>query len=130
MNIAITSDQNHLGGSVPELFEGSPWLLIADADSGALLKALEWEGEDAAMRFARAVLDWDCECILCGEIERAPFVVIADEGCVTRYKASGLAARKALRKMLRNELDFITDYIGGTGCAGHDHAPAPCGGCG
>lgn len=65
---------------------------------------------------ALRIVEEDCEAVLCGPIEEAPFVILADQGCVTRYAASGLAPEEALRKMERYELDMITDYIGGTGC--------------
>lgn len=65
---------------------------------------------------ALRIVEEDCEAVLCGPIEEAPFVVLADQGCVTRYNAVGLEADEALRKMEAYALDMITDFIGGTGC--------------
>ena len=46
----------------------------------------------------------------------SPFIILADQGCVTRYLAAGLRAQEAIAKMEAYELDMIPDFIGGTGC--------------
>ena len=65
---------------------------------------------------ALRIVEEDCEAVLCGPIEEAPFVILADQGCVTRYHAVGLSAAEAIAKMEQYALDMITDFIGGTGC--------------
>ena len=123
MKIAIMSDQADLGGRVPDCFSRSPFLLIVDAEKGDLLEVIARE-EDVAGQdvfFAREILRWDCEGVLCGPIEREPFVIIADEGCVTRYNAAGMGAREALERMNRRALELVRDYIGGAGCQGEHH---------
>ena len=70
-------------------------------------------------------MDADCEAVFCGPIEEAPFTIIADEGCVTRYLAALLSVEEAVREMQSYRLEMITDFIGGTGCHSgegcHDH---------
>ena len=118
MKIAIASDQPGLDGRVPELFAGSPWLLIVNADRGELLHSLSGDGSE----MAREIVRWDCEGVLCGPLEREPFVIIADEGGVTRYRAAGLTVREALARLESRSLELIRDYIGGDGCGGHSRS--------
>ena len=121
MKIAVTSDRPGLDGLVPELFAGSPWLLIVNADSGELLHAAA--GNEAGdLGLAHEIVKWDCEGVLCGPIEKEPFIIIADEGGVTRYDAAGLTVRDAFAGMEARKLPLIRDYIGGPGCGGHDHS--------
>ena len=61
-------------------------------------------------------MEWDCEAILCGPIDRMPFLIIADRGHITRYDAAGLQALDALEKMQAYQLQYLTAAIDGTGC--------------
>lgn len=129
MKIAVLSDTPGLNGKVPALFSQSPCLLIVNAETGELLHATTREegadGQDIA--FAREILRWDCEGVLCGPIEREPFIIIADEGCVTRYDASGMAVMEALERMNMRSLELIRDHIGGEGCQGeHNSGSSAC----
>lgn len=63
-------------------------------------------------------MKWDCEAVICGEIERSPFLILAEEGNVTRYNGNGLSAGQALEKMLRYDLPLIKEHLGGGGCPG------------
>ena len=51
--------------------------------------------------------------LLEGQLEHAPFVIVADEGRCTRYDGSGLPALLAVDKMNDYALPLITDFIGG-----------------
>ena len=51
--------------------------------------------------------------LLEGQLEQAPFVIVADEGCCTRYDGSRLPALLAVDKMNDYALPLITDFIGG-----------------
>ena len=129
MKIAVLSDTPNLGGKVPAQFSQSPCLLVINAETGQLLHTVarddKAEGQDIA--FAREILRWDCEGVLCGPIEREPFIIIADEGCVTRYNASGLPVVEALARMNSRSLELIRDYIGGDGCQGeHNSGGSAC----
>ncbi len=118
MKIAVASDRPDLTGRVPALFAETPYLLIVEADDGRLLQVAARDADgDASL--ARRVLHWDCEGILCGPIEEEPFLILADEGGVTRFLAAGLPAAAALARMEARQLEFIRDFIGGAGCGGH-----------
>ena len=86
--------------------EGGKSTLVCDVARDCL------DDEALALR----IVEEDCEAVLCGPIEEAPFVILADQGCVTRYLAVGLSAQEAIAKMEAYELDMIPDFIGGTGC--------------
>ncbi len=126
MKIAVASNQPDRSGRVPETFSQTPWLLIFNADTDELLHAAARE-ESGDLGLAREVLKWDCEGVLCGPIDREPFLVIAEEGCVTRFKAVGLTVDEALDGLRARSLEYIRDYIGGEG---HRHDQAGGGACG
>lgn len=127
MNIAVASTRPGPEGRVPDTFSQTPWLLIFNVDTGELLHK-EARGEEGDLGLAQAVVKWDCEGVICGPIERDPFLILA-EGCVTRYNAAGMNVESSLQAMEARTLDFIRDHIGG------DHRPPqqvdgapPCGG--
>lgn len=126
MKIAVASTRPEPDGQVPETFSQTPWLLIFNAETGELLHA-SGRGEDGDMGLAREILKWDCEGVLCGPIEREPFLIIADEGCATRYHAAGLSVGQALEALRTRSLEFIRDYIGGESRPHQPGTPA-CGG--
>lgn len=114
MKVAVTSTAPGPDGSVPEYFAGSPYLLIIDSRYNKILHNIPNNGDDTEL--AREVLRHDCECVLCGPIEEAPFLIIADEGQVTRYNAAGKSVEEALDDFEQNLLELIRDHIGGQGC--------------
>lgn len=115
MYIAAMTDGPGLAAPVSRTFAGAAYLLILDADKGQVVTTYPRGAmDDEAL--ARKIVLHDCEAVLCGPIEQVPFVIIADEGCVTRYEAGGLRAGEALARMAAYKLPMITDFIGGTGC--------------
>ena len=115
MYIAAMTDAPGLDGIVSKTFADARYLLILDAEKAAVVTTYpRGEMDDCAL--ANKIVQHDCEAVLCGPIEEPPFVIIADEGCVTRYQASGLRAGTALEEMLAYHLGMIPDFIGGTGC--------------
>jgi len=126
MKIAVASNRPGPDGQVPETFSQTSWVLIYNADTGDLLHAAG-RGAEGDTGLAREILKWDCEGVLCGPIEREPFLIIADEGCVTRYHAAGLNVNQALEALRTRSLEFIRDYIGGENRPHQPGAPA-CGG--
>lgn len=115
MLMAVTSDAPDLNGTVPPRFSESPYLLIVDMEQEILQRVLHRDaGQDSA--FARAMVDAGCEGVLCGPIERDPFLIIADQGCITRYDAAGMTVLDALTRMSRRELPLLKDHLGGEGC--------------
>jgi len=116
MNIAVASTRPGPDGRVPDTFSQTAWLLIYNEETGELVHKAARDKEDGDMGLAREIIKWDCEGVLCGPIEREPFLVIA-EACITRYYAVGLNVEKALEAMRSRSLDYIRDHIGG------DHRP-------
>lgn len=127
MKIAVASDTPDLTGRVPALFAETPYLLIVEADEGTLLHVAARDA-NGDVGLARLVLHWDCEGILCGPIEEEPFLIIADEGCVTRFLAAGLPTTEALTLMEARRLEYIRDFIGGPGCGGGHSGAKGCDG--
>ena len=115
MNIGIMTDRPDMEGKIPALFADANNLLIVDADTGTVHAKYNRSGM-SERDFARKLIEHDCEAVLCGPIEREPFLIIADEGCITRYNCVGLSAGDALKAMLSDKLPFIVDFIGGVGC--------------
>lgn len=83
------------------------------------------QGESEA-DLARRIVDWGCECVLCGPIAEEPFLILADEGGVTRYNAAGMSLDNALKAFKANKLELIRDYIGGAGCQSEAEAGREC----
>ena len=65
--------------------EGGESTLVCDVARDCL------DDEALALR----IVEEDCEAVLCGSIEESPFIILADQGCVTRYLAAGLRAPTA-----------------------------------
>lgn len=123
MVIAVASDTPGFGGKVPELFSDTPYLLVVDMENGDILDIIARTSapgskEEQDIFLAREILRFDCGGVLCGPVERPPFLVIADEGQVTRYNAAGMDVYEALSKADRRELELIRDHIEGVGCQG------------
>lgn len=115
LKIAIATDGPMLDSEVCGRYAELSYLLIVDAESGKLLNRIERNGcSDVDM--ARQIVAEDCEAVITGPIEEAPFVIIADEGCCTRYNGAGLPVLLAVDKMNDYALPLLTDFIGGNGC--------------
>lgn len=118
MKIGILTRSTAADSRIPALFCDAGALWIVDADDGGTAALYPREGRTDA-DLCRLVLAHDCEAVLCGLLEEAPFTVLADEGGVTRYRAAGLTAAEALLAMQRDALPLIPDHIGGSGCGAH-----------
>ncbi len=115
MYIAAMTEGPGADGIVAPVFADAGYLLILDGETGEVTASYARGGMDDC-DLAGKIVEHDCEAVLCGPIEEDPFIIIADEGCVTRYQAGGLTAREALRRMNAYQLEMIPDFIGGTGC--------------
>lgn len=115
IKIAIAMDAKGPLGIVPENFAQVEQLLLVESALGTVREIFERKGSTDA-DLARKILDWNCECVLCGPIEKEAFLIIADEGGVTRYNATGLSFDKALSAFKADALELVRDYIGGQGC--------------
>jgi predicted Fe-Mo cluster-binding NifX family protein len=127
MIIALASDSPSLEGTVPALFSETPYLVFVNAETGEPLGVTarsdlpgNREAQDIAL--AREILRRDCEGVLCGPIERPPFLIIADEGQVTRYLAAGMGLVEALAALETRSHTLIRDHIDGRGCQGEHKA--------
>ncbi len=127
MKIAICSTSPGLDGTVPALFAVSPFLLVVETEGRELLH-VETGGAVREMALAEAMRLWDCEGLLCGPIEKEPFMVIADEACITRYNAAGLTVREALDRLETRSFALIRSFIGGTNCEEEEHHQGACAG--
>ena len=114
IKIAAATNGETVNSIVPDLFEEATHLLLLDGDTGVLMQNYCFEDDkDTAARslaFADKVVNWDCEALLCGEIEAEPFAVLAEKNSVTRYMAAGLTAAEALVRMNLYELYFLDDH--------------------
>lgn len=97
-------------------------MLIFETDKNNAVVTTYPRGTMTDCDLAKKMVMHECEAVLCGPIEEDPFVIIADEGCITRYKADGMRANQALVAMLHYRLGMIPDFIGGTGCHSGDEA--------
>ena len=122
MKIAVTCENMEINGLVPKTFKDSEYLMIIDADKNQIFKIYGKQDSDN-MVFAQKVLDHVCEALICGQLEKEPFELLAGAG-VTRYNGSGHKVQTAYDKMNRYQLDWIADYIGGPGAFGHSHTGA------
>lgn len=126
IKIAIALDAKGPLGKVPELFSQTEYLLLMETGPGTVREVFERQGRQDA-DLARKILEWDCECVLCGPIEKESFLLIADEGAVTRYNAADLSLDKALAAFKADALELIRDHIGGQGCeSGADSTHREC----
>ena len=124
MYIGIMSCTQDMEGNIPSLFSTSEYLLIMDADNSVIHAIYPRNGMTDSF-FARKLILHNCEAVICGPIEKEPFLIIADEGCITRYCGAGLTVKAALRAMLEDRLPYLVDFIGGTGCES-EHSSCDC----
>ncbi|TEB04430.1 Dinitrogenase iron-molybdenum cofactor [Pelotomaculum schinkii] len=116
MKIAVMADGCDGNSKVAEKFADARWLLIADMDGQCISEVIEKSKEDIEnTELAKIIVDRDCELVICGEIEKIPFEILADRQ-VTRALGKGLTVTDALN--YESMLEPITDCIGGTGCPG------------
>ena len=105
---------------VPESFEESLRLYIAETDGERLVAVCEDPGKDG-LRFAERTIEYDCEAIACGRFLTAPAFDRLADACVTRYYAAGLPLWEAAQAADRSLLPLLTAYEGGPGCGNHKH---------
>lgn len=115
LKIALLTDGPGLDSVVSHSFSAGKYLLIVDAESGKLLRSLD-RGENTDTQLSGLIVAEDCEAVISGPIEEDPFVILADEGCCTRYNGAGEPALLTVDKMNGYALPLLTDFIGGTGC--------------
>ena len=127
LKVAVSAVGAALDSVIPPQFIDATHLLILDAESDALLEVIDGGGMPPLQRslcFARKTVEWDCEALIGGELERDAFAILAEENCVTRYYGAGHGALDGVHLMNDYALAMVTDFIGGTGCPEPD--PANC----
>lgn len=115
LKIALITDGRDFDSLVSHSFSAGKYVLIVDAESGKLLRSID-RGANTDAQLSKIIVAEDCEAVISGPIEEAPFVILADEGCCTRYNGAGEPALLAVDKMNDYALPLLTDFIGGTGC--------------
>ena len=115
LKIALITDSCDLDSVISHDVSAGKYLLIVDAESGKLLRSID-RGENTDEQLSKIIVAEDCEAVISGPIEEVPFVILADEGCCTRYNGAGEPALLAVDKMNDYALPLLTDFIGGTGC--------------
>lgn len=122
MNIAVTADGKSLDSQVSEKFEKYLYLLIINMNDLSItaIKNDESFGNSSGENLANEVLKYDCEAIITGNIESAPFDILADAG-VSRFLGIGHSVQKSLELMEKRSLEYIKTYDGKDSCGGHDH---------
>jgi predicted Fe-Mo cluster-binding NifX family protein len=116
ISIAVVGDQAR--SPIPENLRQATHLFIVDTERFEVLRVLTAdEPTDRDVAFARRTIDENCEAIICGEIEKRAFDLLA-EACVSRYNGTGFHASQATKLIKGYRLPLIRDHIGGQGCAG------------
>lgn len=124
MKIAITSDGCDAGSKVPAKFADACWLLVVEMDREHICETIRRGNQDPENEgFAKIIVERNCESVICGEIERKSFEILAAAG-VTRSLGAGLTISDAIEH--ENMLELITDHIGGTGRESHSHHAETC----
>lgn len=117
MMIAAAVNENSFDAVIPETLDRAVGILLFDAEQQLPEKSTLVTGD-----IVKAMVEAQCEAVLCGVIyDAALFDRIADSG-ITRYFAAGMTVREAVPAMENYELDMVRDYFGGTGCHDHQHS--------
>ena len=120
MVIAIASDGKTLETSVSQHFESCNYLLIVDT-SDMSIQAIENESDFSGEILAKKIIDFNCEGIITGELNRGEFDILAD-AYVTRYLGSDHSGANALDLIKKRELALIRTFDGAQQCEGtHEH---------
>lgn len=114
MNLGVITDKRTDDAVVSATLEGGNYLIIVDADKMAALGVIQNGGEGE--NFADALLNYDCEAVVCGTIQKPAFDAIAGKD-ITRYNGVGLPLGDAVELAVLNHLPLIVDFEGGPGCA-------------
>lgn len=124
MKIALMLDSAGPDATVADTFDEATHTLIREME-GDIPDAIRRNGTPGEA--ARFIVEQDCEAVVSGVYHNPVlFEELAGRG-VTRYLGAGLAAEDALAAMDAGRLGLIPDYVGGTGCGGHDHGHRECG---
>ncbi|MDO4732090.1 MAG: NifB/NifX family molybdenum-iron cluster-binding protein [Bacillota bacterium] len=120
MNIAIATQGREAQSLIPKKLAEADFLFIVDVEAFEVKQILNAVKENTDVYFARETVAQNCEAILCGDIEKDAFEILA-KASVSRYNASGHSATQAVKLMNAYQLTLIREYSGGPGCGGETH---------
>ena len=117
MNIAVAADGESLESQVSEKFEQCIYLLIVNMHDLTLtiMKTEELSGTSTGDNLAQKILEYNCEAIICGNIQQTAFDILVDAQ-VTRYFGAGYSVKDALELSEKKLLKLIKED-----CTGHHH---------
>jgi len=114
VSVAVSNIEDHM---IPDELIQARYLLIVDVDKMVIVNTIQSQDDKRDVFFAEQTVKWDCEAIICGEIEMEAFGIISGN-CVSRFLGSGYTAIEAVDLMERYKLPIIRDFVGGEGCQG------------
>lgn len=125
MKIAVMGEWPGENAFVPPCYEESDAMIVFETDTWQVDAMVTGRDTD---RYLETMLEYDCEALVCGhKITKESFEPIA-AAAITRYCGEGYPALLAAKKALENQLTFLVDFEGGTGC--HSSEKICDGGCG
>ena len=117
MKIAVATTGNQADCFIPSKFSTPKCPFIVNLNGLAVTHLYEAEPLNRDLTFAQRTVEENCEAIICGEIRKEPFELLAGQG-VSRYNGAGKTATEAVKLFINDQLPMITDDIGGSGCPG------------
>lgn len=118
MNIAIATLGPETKSPVPEELSQATHLFLVDVEQFQVTEIIPAPKTGADVFFAKKTVAADCEAILCGDIEKQAFEILA-KASVSRYNAAGCTPTQAVRLMNAYQLPVIREYKGGPGHTHH-----------
>ena len=119
MMIAAAANENDMNALIPDTMEKAGGVMLFDLETD---DPPRYVTED----LARHIVDAQCEALLCGFIYDAQFFETIAQAGVTRYMAADMTVTEAVAAMDAYQLPMIPDYVGGSGCSGHDEYNGEC----
>ena len=90
MKVAIATADKTQDSYISDKLADAKYLFIVEVEKYQVQNIYEAEAKDNDFIFAKKTVEDYCEAIICGNIEKEPFDILAREGaCVTRYNGAG-----------------------------------------
>ncbi len=118
MKVAVATDSSNVNALIPGELADAGYLFIVDVEKFEVLKVISSDQKiNRDKYFAQQTVQEDCEAIICGEIEKEAFEILA-KACVSRFLGTGITAGESIKLMMGYQLPLLRDYKGGPGCPG------------
>ncbi len=117
MKISVATLGWEADALIPSNLLDASHLFIVDVEKFEVVCVLPAAREKRDVAFAEWTVEANCEAIICGEVEREAFELLA-RACVSRYLGAGETVSCAIRSMNAYRLPLIREYRGGSGCPG------------